>query len=100
MNHGPIHLHIDELVLEGFNPADRHHIADAVQRELAKRLKEADYSGELDSEIRVEQRDAGSFVLRDGGTSSIGQQVARAVGSTVTNVIHNSTDQSEKGGMR
>lgn len=33
---------IDELVLIGFDPRDRHRIADALQRELASRARAAD----------------------------------------------------------
>ena len=33
-------LHIDELVLHGFDAADRHAIADAVRAEIARRLGE------------------------------------------------------------
>ena len=31
-----VRLHIEELVLEGFPPGDRHRIAEAVQAELAR----------------------------------------------------------------
>jgi hypothetical protein len=34
----PVHLHIDELVLAGFRPGDRHRIGDAVQRALAEMI--------------------------------------------------------------
>ena len=35
-----IEMHIEELVLHGFEPGDRHAIGDAVERELARLLSE------------------------------------------------------------
>ena len=40
MRRRAIDLHIDELVLHGFNPADRHRIGEAVRSELARLLTE------------------------------------------------------------
>lgn len=38
--HGSVELEVEELVLHGFPPADRHRIADALQRELTHLLTE------------------------------------------------------------
>jgi len=35
-----IELHVEELVLEGFAPAERHAVADAFERELSRLLAE------------------------------------------------------------
>ncbi|HVR34870.1 MAG TPA: hypothetical protein VMS21_03355 [Methylomirabilota bacterium] len=44
MNRSQIDLRIDELVLTGFRPGDRHRISDAFQREL-QRLMETHSGG-------------------------------------------------------
>ena len=37
-----IELHIEELVIHGGNPADRHRIGEAIEVELASRLSQVD----------------------------------------------------------
>jgi hypothetical protein len=37
-----IQLHIEELLLDGFDPRDRHRIADALERELARLFRVSD----------------------------------------------------------
>ena len=37
-----IQLHIEELFLDGFDPRDRHRIADALERELARLFRVSD----------------------------------------------------------
>ena len=86
MKRGPLHVHIEELVLEGFEPSQRHQIADAVERELARLLKTVELRDGLEA-TRIGRRDAGSFLVDARGPSALGQQVAQAVGSTVTGVL-------------
>lgn len=75
MNRGPIHLHIDELVLEGFNPGDRHGIADAVQRELHLLLAER---GVPEAWHSSPERIVAQTVCTNTGAGA-GLQIARAV---------------------
>ena len=89
MNRGPIHLHIDELVLEGFDPSQRHQIADAVQQELA-RLLEADLSADSARSLKLARADAGEFVVADRNAIAVGRGVARAVGATVSEMLNSS----------
>jgi hypothetical protein len=71
-----IELHIEELVLHGVDPADRHRIGDAVERELARLLAERPISGQRD----IEHLDAGTRRLpAHANAPAIGAQVARAV---------------------
>jgi len=42
-----IHLHIEELVLHGFAPGDRHQISEAMQQELTRLISEKNISGEF-----------------------------------------------------
>jgi hypothetical protein len=75
-----IELHIDELVLHGLPPGDRHHIADTLQRELSRLFAEQGVSPALASRGEVGHLDGGSFkVARGAKPNSIGAQVAQAV---------------------
>ena len=75
-----VQVHIDELVLHGFAPADQHRIADAVQAELAHLFAEQGISATL--------RQGGAANRLQGNAinitptmrgETIGAQVARSV---------------------
>jgi hypothetical protein len=71
-----IRLHIEELVLHGFDPRDRHAIGDAVRGELAALLA----GQQISQSASVRSIDGGSIhtgSLRD--TKPIGHAVANAV---------------------
>jgi hypothetical protein len=71
-----ITVRIEELVLHGFDPRQRHAIGDAVERELA-RLLHAPAQVAARSQARV---DAGSFdVPRDAPPAVVGTHIARAI---------------------
>ena len=75
-----IDVHIEELVLEGFAPADRHRIGDAVERHLARLLAGPGAARQLAGGGEVARLDAGSFRVTRGSTpEAIGAQVARAI---------------------
>jgi hypothetical protein len=75
-----VEIHIEELVLHGLAPGDRHGIGDAVQIELA-RLFAGDGAARLSGgPWAAGALDAGEFRLPPGATAQvIGVQVARAV---------------------
>ncbi len=84
---------IDELVLVGFAPGDRHRIADAVARELATlgtdaqhALRHAAMSGGLTSTLRAPDVSVGG-ALHHGVPSgdAIGTGVGRAIASAIAN---------------
>jgi hypothetical protein len=80
-----IELHIEELVLHGFAPGQRHAIGDAVQHELTRLLAQQglDLSG-LASGERAHV-DAGDIrVAQESRAQSVGAQVAQAVHRGVT----------------
>ena len=83
-----IKLHIEELVLHGFAPSDRHAIADAVQRELAKLFtaeQGAALSHSLTENFDVPRLQAGSFQVAFGANAgSIGVQIAQAIHGGIT----------------
>jgi hypothetical protein len=75
-----IEVTIDELVLHGFDPRQRHAIADAVERELS-RLMRADAALLPDwSAISAAHADAGAFnVAASASAVDVGTGIARAV---------------------
>jgi hypothetical protein len=72
----PIELHIEELVLHGFDPHQRHAIGDAVHGELARLL--AAHGIPSAGTVDVARLDGGSFALRPGARAA-GEGVARSV---------------------
>jgi hypothetical protein len=75
-----VELHIEELVLTGFAPADRFSIADAVERELTRLLGERGVQGFEQHSIAVERLDAGTFqVPPRARPQGIGGQIAEKV---------------------
>ncbi len=75
-----VEVHIEELVLDGFSPADRLRIGAALERGLARLLAERGLPEGLAGGAQVDAIDAGSFVREPLATPvSIGGQVAQAV---------------------
>lgn len=74
-----VEVEIEELVLHGFAPLDRHAVAEAVQRELA-RLVAAGPPPARDAD----RLDAGSFPAPDGrDTGELGARIASSVGEVL-----------------
>lgn len=75
-----VELHIEELVLHGFAPADRYRIGAAVERELQRLLTEQGAPHLLNGNIELVQIDAGAFEVKPNAKSeTIGVQVAQAI---------------------
>ena len=82
--HG-VDLHIEELVLHGFNPGDRYRIGAAVEAELARLFAERAVSPSLARGGEMTTLDGGSFHVAPGaGPEGVGGQVARAVHGGLT----------------
>lgn len=84
-----INFHIEELVLHGFEPGDRHTIADAVEQELSRLLTEhfaeSGSSSLWTSSTDAARLDAGAFqVGARSQPNSIGTQIAQAVHGGLT----------------
>jgi hypothetical protein len=81
--HGPIDLHIEELVLHGFAPADRHRIAQAVEAELTRLAAAQGLPGLQHSsgeDARPLQLRGGAFQVKAGAKpQAIGAEIAKAV---------------------
>lgn len=76
VNRGPVRLHIEQLVLHGFDPRDRHAIADAIRAEVAAVLA----GQHITRSAAVDHVDGGEIhtsSVRE--TKSVGQAVGRAV---------------------
>jgi hypothetical protein len=79
-----VELHIEELVLEGFDSRDRHRIRDAVERELTRLLGEERELRQVRQEAHVPELRA-QFSMRAGSTPGrVGAQLAEAVHQAVS----------------
>ncbi len=75
-----IHLHIEELVLQGFAPGDRHRISEAVEQELTRLISEQPISPVGLEHISMEHVDGGAFRLANSAKPvAVGAQIAGAV---------------------
>jgi hypothetical protein len=75
-----VEVQIEELVLHGFAPGDRHAIADAVQRELAQLIGEGQLPVSHGNPVALKQIDAGTFQVKAGSKpENSGVQIARSV---------------------
>jgi hypothetical protein len=75
-----IELNIDELVLHGFAPGDRHSIGEAVERELTRLLADGGVPQSLERGGDIGHVDGGAFeVAPDPRAKVVGAQVAKAV---------------------
>ena len=75
-----LRLHIEEVVLHGFDPRGRYAVGDAVQRELTRLLTERGLPSSLGAAGAAERLDGGAFhAAPDSRPQALGAQVARAV---------------------
>jgi len=75
-----IDLHIEELVLDGFAPGDRHRIGAAIERELARLLTERGLPPGLAAGTDIPRADGGSFEAKPGDRPErIGLHAAGAI---------------------
>ena len=75
-----IELNIEELVLHGFAPGDRHRIGEAVEQELTRLLADRGVPQSLERGGKIANMDGGAFEVAQGSRAQVvGVQVARAV---------------------
>jgi len=73
-------VHIEQLVLHGFNPGDRRRIARAVEAELARLVREETPPQWQQNLPALERINGGSFRVQAGANpQAAGAQIARAV---------------------
>jgi hypothetical protein len=75
-----VKVHIDELVLHGFSPADRHRIANAVELELTRLMGDGSPPRWGQNPLAVDRMKAGTFRVQAGAKpQAAGTEIARAV---------------------
>ncbi len=86
-----VEIEIAELVLDGFDPADRYKISEAITAELARQFTEhwAMSSGgspaHLSQSFEMARLDAGSYqVAQDASPQKVGAQVASALWANIS----------------
>jgi hypothetical protein len=78
-----VRVEIDELVLHGFDPRDRHRIGDALLAELAGLV--ADATPAPTAGAAVDRIEAGRFTVGTGADgASVGREAARALHRSIT----------------
>lgn len=87
---GEIELNIEELVLDGFAPSERHAIADALKLELENLLRQSDFITSADlSTLELDRLNAGSITLKNGERSStVGSQLGRTLFESLNSIAH------------
>jgi hypothetical protein len=77
---GPVEVHIEELVLHGFAPGDRHRIASALVGELQRLMSESALPGFRENRPALRRINGGAFKIEAGAKpQAAGVEIARAV---------------------
>lgn len=75
-----VELEIEELALDGFAPGDRHRIASAVERELARLFVERGVPPALGRAGSIDRIDGGAFEAEpDARPEATGARIAQAI---------------------
>lgn len=74
-----IELHIGELVLHEFAPADRYSMADAVEFELTRLFTDLGLPASLQEPVEVDRINEAFRAARTASQESMGVEVARAI---------------------
>lgn len=75
-----VDLHIQELVLDGFEAAHRYMVGDAVERELTRLFTEESALVAITQDVEIERLNGGAFNLKPGSSAeATGIQLARMV---------------------
>jgi hypothetical protein len=75
-----IQVHIEELVLHGFHPNQRHQIGEALERELARLFGERGVPGPFRESATIEDLNGGLFQMKSRSKAeAVGSDLALAV---------------------
>jgi SpoVK/Ycf46/Vps4 family AAA+-type ATPase len=86
-----IELHIDELVLDGFENYNAHQIGSAIEQEITRLLQEQGLPAGFYSNIDVEHLNAGKFSMQpEAKAGSVGNNIAHSVYKGLQRENHNS----------
>lgn len=84
---------VDDLVLIGFDPRERHRIADAIERELAIQLNEAQAKNvAAGAELAHGESTLRAADVRLSATSNSANAVGRAVSRSIVSAVVNGGD--------
>lgn len=91
-NRRPVRIQIDELVLYGFDPGERHRIAAAAQKELARLVQNEGAPAFAGIASPVDNLDAGAIRIPSGAT-------ARAAGVRIAASIYQGLQGQSRSGQ-
>lgn len=75
-----VELRIEELILHGFAPGDRHRIGDAAERELSRLFSEEGVPPSVAAGAAFPSLEGGALEMAPGlGADAVGARVARAL---------------------
>ena len=75
-----VELHIEELVLDGFEPAHRYTIGEAVARELTRLFTEQGVPIAATQDVEIEHLNGGAINAKPGSNAeATGVQLARVI---------------------
>ncbi len=75
-----IELHIEELVLNGFESSSRYQIADTIERELTRLLTEHGAPDAFSEDLAIDRLDCGTLELKPGASAkATARQLAIAI---------------------
>lgn len=78
--HPTIELHIEELVLHGFEGYNKHQIGEAIEREIARLLQERGLPASFSMEANLGRLNAGSLTMQPNAkAATVGSQIAQSV---------------------
>jgi hypothetical protein len=78
-------VHIDRLVLKGFEPGDRHAVAQGLQAELERVLSGRDAASRLRGLGDVSRLQVGGVPVEQGANPQcVGESVAQGIGRKIT----------------
>lgn len=75
-----IELHIEELVLHGFEGYNQYGIGEAIEREIARLLQERGLPAAFSAGINVDHLNAGTFTVQPNAqANTVGNQIAQSI---------------------
>ena len=73
-------IHIEELILIGFHPADRQRIGESLEQELVRLVCTQGISDGFSDDVHIPKLDGGSFQMGTGcRPETAGAEIARSV---------------------
>jgi hypothetical protein len=82
---GRIVVRIEELILDGVAPGDRHAIADAVRNALAAQLEQGGAGASWTTPAQIDRIDAGECRLsRPAGADTLGSRIGETIYRGIT----------------